>query len=133
MKKLTQAQIDLFSVVEKSIPKLVTLQSEASRVNCPILERELIHIQRQLRDALEMQARAFRDDSLSDPEPLFPQGMFPYGKRNFTESPTGTFSGYYDNYWCATCGGYRKYTHECQPSNQRSFVSGKDRSAGERE
>jgi len=67
MKKLTDSQIEFVAVIEKSISKLPKLRDNAKQLQFYILERELIQIENELRDALKMQLRALRDGSLVDP------------------------------------------------------------------
>ncbi len=82
MKKFTDDQLKLFGILEKSIAKLQSLQAEAKRCNLLILEKTLIGMAKELREGLELQARAFRDNTLVDHEPLFPTGFFPYGRKD---------------------------------------------------
>jgi hypothetical protein len=126
VKKLSTDQIDLIAEIDGAIPRLDKWIVQARKTHLLILERELMYLQKGLREAVDMQTRAFRDDSLVDPEPLFPEGRFPYGKREQQQ------------HWCATCGGFRNYTHECTNSSGKTLpnpsrLSGKDRSTGERD
>jgi hypothetical protein len=72
--------MEMFSVVERTIEKLIPLQSKARILNLVIFEREFVAIEFRLRAMMDMQLRAFRDDTLCETLPLFPQGLFPYDK-----------------------------------------------------
>jgi hypothetical protein len=116
MKKLTEAQINLMAKLEASIEKLQNVETEANRANLFILERELRHMRTALRNAIDLQCRAFRDDSLTDPEPLFPQGMFPYGRHLEENQGTGSkpeTKRVPTLYYCANCGGRHPANYTC--------------------
>lgn len=78
---MTDAQVHVIAICEQSDKKLETLFDLAQNAGLLILAGEILSMKRSLRDAIEMQCRAFRDDSLVDKHPLFPQGQFPYGKK----------------------------------------------------
>jgi hypothetical protein len=82
MKKLSSQQTDFFAKIELSIRRLPVLEAEARRLNLPILEKLIMTTKLDWSHHLELQARAFRDDTLCDPEPLYPQGQFPYGRKD---------------------------------------------------
>lgn len=75
MKRYTQPQKDFLPKIERSIEKLNPLISQARMLRLFIIERELQDIQDRLRIALELQRRAYSDDSLTAPEPLLILGI----------------------------------------------------------
>jgi hypothetical protein len=81
MKKLDPRQVDFIAEIEAAVPRMEKWIIRARELHLWLLERELIEAQKMLRNATSMQLRAFRDDSLVDPEPLYPQGFFPYGRK----------------------------------------------------
>jgi hypothetical protein len=61
--------------IERSVEKLNPLISEARMLRLFILERELQSIQDRLRYGMDMQRRAFSDDSLTSNTPLLVTGL----------------------------------------------------------
>jgi hypothetical protein len=81
MKRLDPQQTEFIAEIDAATPRLDKWIVKARELHLWILERELMQAQKILRNAVDMQTRAFRDDSLVDPEPLYPQGFFPYGRK----------------------------------------------------
>jgi hypothetical protein len=125
MKKLTPDQTEFIAEIDAAAPRLNKWIEQARRLRLWILERELMACQKGIRDGIDFQCRAFRDDSLTDPEPLFPQGQFPYGTvrpRSASTNADNNANAFSNTlYWCATCGGNREWTHECKPSNKSTY------------
>lgn len=74
-KRFNEHQKVFIAKIERSIERLNPLISEARWQRLYIVERELQAIQNGLRNALEMQRRAYSDDSLTSPEPLLVIGI----------------------------------------------------------
>lgn len=87
MKKLTDEQIAVMRIAEQSLPKLKSLAERASKANLNILGKELEVMEKDLKGAIEYQARSFREPIWFDPKPLFPDDKeFPYGRHSGTST-----------------------------------------------
>lgn len=74
-KRFTDPQKEFLSKIERSIDKLYPLVSQARMLRLYIVERELAWTRQGLVDALELQRRAYLDDSLTSKEPLLVNGI----------------------------------------------------------
>ena len=74
-KRYSEHQKGLILKIERSVERLNPLISEARMLRLFLLERELQSIQDRLRYGMDMQRRAYSDDSLTSDTPLLITGI----------------------------------------------------------